>query len=188
MTGQNEVYYNFLIKLLKRKILMSRFDYTWRYVYLKVCSNIIRHLVCIPRSNLLESIPLVLFTAKYRWRGATKLHESDSNFASNHPSRQNELDNKRRDVYSCNLRRLWNNNLEEREERSGNQRAGPPLSKVRNDFFFFFYHEEGRGKKEEEKGGRVYTTGWRRTSPGNAMDWIFKRHSIRVENRTLFLH
>lgn len=66
MTGQNELYYNFLIKLLKQKILMSRFDYTWRCVYLKVCSNIIRQLVCIPRSNLLESIPLVLFTAKYR--------------------------------------------------------------------------------------------------------------------------
>lgn len=113
-----------------------------------------------------------------------------SSIASNHPSRQNELDNKRRDVCSCNLRRLWNNNLEEREERSGNQRAGPPLSKVRNDFFFFFTtkrEEEKRKRKKAEEctrqdeGGQARVTRWIEYLRGTPFAWKIERcSSIKV--------
>lgn len=110
-------YYNFLIKLLKWKILTSRFDYTWRYVYLKVCSNIIRHLVCIPRE----------FESTWKYSSCSGKVQGQRNFtsqirtssiASNHPPRQNELDNKRRPVRNRNPRRPWSR-ISRRFERGG---------------------------------------------------------------------
>ena len=94
------------------------------------------------------------------------------------------------DVCSCNLRRPWNNNLEEREERSGNQRAGPPLSKVRNDFFFFFTtkrEEEKRKRKKAEEctrqdeGGQARVTRWIEYLRGTPFAWKIERcSSIKV--------
>lgn len=167
---------------------MSRFDYTWRYVYLKVCSNIIRHFVCIPRE----------FESTWKYSPCSgKVQVKRSNETSRvrfelPPSRVITLLGRtssitNEDVRNCKLRRPWSR-ISRRFERGEIKESKGWPSPVQGKERFFFLPRRGKKKKGKEKGGRVYTTGWRRTSPGNAMDWIFKRHSIRVENRTLFLH
>lgn len=107
----------FWLNYLNEKFLTSRFDYTWRYVYLKVCSNIIRHLVCIPRE----------FESTWKYSPCSGKVQGQRNFtsqirtssiASNHPPRQNELDNKRRPVRNRNSRRPWSR-ISRRFERGG---------------------------------------------------------------------
>lgn len=169
---------------------MSRFDYTWRYVYLKVCSNIIRHFVCIPRE----------FESTWKYSPCSgKVQVKRGNETSRvrfelPPSRVITLLGRtssitNEDVRNCKLRRPWSR-ISRRFERGEIRESKGWPSPVQGKERFFFYHAEGRRKKEKKKaeectrqdeGGQARVTRWIEYLRGTPFAWKIERcSSIKV--------